>query len=379
MTRSQSLQGPAAESPRQRTYRLSVFAGPTGGHLFPAQSFAEGFRRRFSNAVIELVTSRRAEDLVGKVPAGVFERVHFLPDFGFADRFSWKTFKPFLWAPYLFMRSLFYLLKFRPDLCVGFASFASYPGMMTAHLLKIPTLIHEQNLVPGKATRWLAPHMDLAAASFPGTEFSSGLKKVCTVGLPLRSGLVNAREGKTGFAVPLSVLVVGGSQGAHGLNNAFVTAVGQLSPAERDKLAVTHIAGKQDCSRVESQYREWKMPWTVFPFCGEMNAIYNKTDLAVTRAGANTLFELAYFGVPALVVPYPHAGGHQEANARGFAAMGGLMFVRESAETSVWLRDRLREFINKPQELIGLSRAMTAQARPRATEDLVELAAELMG
>ncbi len=363
-----------------KKHRVAVFAGPTGGHLFPAQSFCEGFRKRFPQATIELITSHRAQDLIAKVPAGIFDRVHYLPEFGFAARFSLATLKPFLLAPYLFLKSFFYLTKSRPDICVGFASFASYPGMMTAHAFGIPTLIHEQNQVPGKATQWLAPHMDVVAESFPGTRFSAKVKTVRTVGLPLRAGLVNA--GGKGSALtaarPIEILVVGGSQGAWGLNEAVVSALGQLSPEERSKIAVTHITGKRDQQRVAAQYRQWALAGEVLSFCTTMNDLFNKADLAITRAGANTLFELAFFGIPALVVPYPHAGGHQEYNAQCFAAKGGLLYHKEDPQAAAWLLDQLRQFIGTPEELDRFSKAMAALARPRATDDLVTLAEGLI-
>ena len=359
---------------------MVVFAGPTGGHLFPAQSFSEGFRKRFSGATIDLVTSRRAKDLVAKMPMGTFDHVDYLPDFGFPVRFSPETFRPFFLAPYLFFRSFIYLKKNRPDVCVGFASFVSYPGMMMAHWLGIPTLIHEQNQIPGKATQWLAPHMDCVAESFPGTKFSPAVKKVCTVGLPLRSGLLSARAGQGAVKTsrPFTILVVGGSQGAQGLNAAVLGAFGQLSHEERAKIAVIHITGKRDQSWVAEQSKQWALSYEVHSFYGAMNELFQKADLAITRAGANTLFELAFFGVPALVVPYPHAGGHQKYNAQCFAAKGGLLYHEEGPETATWLRDHLKEFIETPERLIGIAEAMASLACPQATEALVSLAEGLI-
>ncbi len=359
---------------------MAVFAGPTGGHLFPAQSFSEGFRARFPGAAIELVTSHRAKDLVAKVPPGIFDRVHFFPDFGFPVRFSLESLKPFVLAPYLFLKSFLYLKKTCPDICVGFASFVSYPGMITARWLGIPTLIHEQNFVPGKATQWLAPYMDVVAESFPGTKFSSAVKNVRTVGLPLRSGLLDGGVKRDARAAtrPFTILVVGGSQGAQGLNTAVVDALGQLSREERAQIAVIHITGKRDQARVAGQYAQWGFSHEVHVFHNAMHELFNKADLAITRAGANTLFELAFFGVPALVVPYPHAGGHQKYNAQCFAAKGGLLYHDEDPEAAGWLRDHLKKFIKAPEQLSTIAGAMAALARPRATEELVGLAQGLI-
>lgn len=369
------VSSPALKDHCPRGYRIAVFAGPTGGHLFPAQSFCESFRRRFPATTTDLITSQRAKDLVAKMPAGTFNHIDYLPDFGFPVRFSLGTFKPFFLAPYLFLRSFFYLLKVRPDVCVGFASFVSYPGMMMAHWLGIPTLIHEQNLVPGKATQWLAPHMDVVTESFPGTKFSHAVKKVHTVGLPLRSGLFNAKveRNPAGTSLPLTVLVVGGSQGAQGLNAVVVEAFGQLSREERAKIVVIHITGPRDQAWVSEQYKQWALSSEVYTFYSAVNELFQKADLAITRAGANTLFELAFFGVPALVVPYPHAGGHQKYNAQCFATKGGLLYHEEGPETAVWLRGHLKDFIRMPGQLAGIAKAMAASAQPRAAEELVSL------
>ncbi|HNX69360.1 MAG TPA: UDP-N-acetylglucosamine--N-acetylmuramyl-(pentapeptide) pyrophosphoryl-undecaprenol N-acetylglucosamine transferase [Candidatus Omnitrophota bacterium] len=356
--------------------RLIVYAGPTGGHLFPAQSFAEGFRQSFPEFRIELVTSRRAEALTLKMPAGTFDAVRFLPDFGFPVRLSWGTFKPFFLAPYLFVRSFLELVRDRPVLCVGFASFVSYPGMMTAHWLGIPTMVHEQNVVPGKATQWLVPYMDVVVESFAGTKFRPGIRELHTAGLPLRSMMSRALNEPLPKKGPqrLTLLVVGGSQGAKGLNEAVVGAMEELSREERDKIAVIHITGKQDQAWVSGRYKVLELRAEVHPFCGDMDRIFRRADLAVTRAGANTLFELAFFGVPALVIPYPHAGGHQKYNAEAFAERGGLFYHEEGPTAKEWLLRQLQKFLKDPGQLIPMADAMRSLAKPRATETLVKLA-----
>lgn len=361
--------------------RLVVYAGPTGGHVFPAQSFSEGFRRVFPDSEIALVTCHRAKQLVDKMPQGIFCSVTYLPEFGFPTGFSWKTLKPFLLFPYLLLQSFFFLKKNRPDLCVGFGSFASYPGMMAAHWMRIPTLIHEQNKVPGKATQWLLPHMDVVAESFEGTRFHKKPKSLHTVGLPLRSFMAESLA-KPGSKAPhdlFTVLVVGGSQGAKGLNSIVVDAISSLTDEERSKIAVIHIAGRQDQPWVSERYRKLSFSNQVYPFCREMDVLFEDADLAITRAGANTLFELAAFGVPALVIPYPHAGGHQKYNAESFAEKGGLIFHDEDAEAKDWLVGHLREFLRNPAALEVLGKTINKLAKPNATEDLVKIAGKMIG
>jgi len=360
--------------------RLVVYAGPTGGHVFPAQSFSEGFRKNFPDSRIDLVTCRRAKSLIDKMPRGIFASVSYLPEFGFPGGFSWRTLKPFFLFPYLFLRAFLFLRRTKPDLCVGFGSFASYPGMMAAHGIGIPTLIHEQNKVPGKATQWLLPHMDVVAESFGGTQFFQKPKELCTTGLPLRSFIVDAATRAGGGSAPRSftLLVMGGSQGAQGLNAIVTDAIAALSDEERSKIAVIHITGKRDQAWVAERYEQLALSCEVHAFYDAMDEFFQKADLAITRAGANTLFELAAFGVPAFVIPYPHAGGHQKHNAQDFAEKGGLIFHEENPAAEGWLVEHLRSAIEDPGFLAGVARSMKMLSRPDATEKLIAIARKLI-
>lgn len=252
--------------------------------------------------------------------------------------------------------------------------------MMVAHGLGIRTLIHEQNKVPGKATHWLLPHMDVVAESFEGTQFLRRPKELYTTGLPLRSFIVDAakRAGDGAVPRPFTLLVVGGSQGAQGLNVIVTHAIAALSDEERSKIAVIHITGKRDQSQVAERYKRLALSCEVHAFYGAMDKLFQKIDLAITRAGANTLFELAAFGVPAFVIPYPHAGGHQKYNAQGFAERGGLIFHEEDSEAKDWLVEHLRGVIKDPGSLAGTARSMKMLARPKATEELIEIAQRLI-
>jgi UDP-N-acetylglucosamine--N-acetylmuramyl-(pentapeptide) pyrophosphoryl-undecaprenol N-acetylglucosamine transferase len=360
--------------------RLVVYAGPTGGHVFPAQSFSERFRKRFPDSRIDLVTCHRAKALVDNMPPGIFSSVAYLPEFGFPSGFSWKTLKPFFLFPYLVLQSFFLLRRVKPDLCVGFGSFVSFPGMMTAHRMKIPTLIHEQNKFPGKATQWLLPHMDVVVESFEGTRFLRKPRVLHTVGLPLRSfmsaALANVK--KEMRRSPFNILVVGGSQGAQGLNTIVADAITALSDEERSKIAVIHITGHRDQAWVSERYQKLSFLNKVHPFCGAMDELFRNADLAITRAGANTLFELAAFGVPALVIPYPHAGGHQRYNAESFAEKGGVIFHDENPAARDWIVGHLRKYIQDPAALEVLARTIKTLARPNATDELVEIAGKLI-
>lgn len=372
--------GKAPSSAVFRATTLVVYAGPTGGHVFPAQSFSEGFCSRFPSTSIHLVTCLRAKPLVDKMPSGIFRSVCYLPEFGFPTGLTLKTLKPFFIFPYLLVQAFFFLRRIRPDLCVGFGSFVSYPGMLMASWLRIPTMIHEQNKVPGKATHWLLPHMDVVAESFEATRFLRKPKALYTVGLPLRSrmAVALAETQRDVTPRPFTILVVGGSQGARGLNAIVVEVMASLSDEERSRIAVIHIAGQRDRDWVAERYTQLALSSEVHPFYAAMEELFQRIDLAVTRAGANTLFELAAFGIPALVLPYPHAGGHQKYNAEGFAEKGGLLFHDENPGAAPWLLGHLKSYIEDPRQLEPLAKAMKGLAKPQATDELIEVARKLI-
>lgn len=357
-----------------------VFAGPTGGHIFPAQSFSEEFNKRFPDSQITLVTCFRAKLLLDPMPSEIFHELCYFPEFGFSPGFSWKMVKPFFLMPYLFARSFFLLNRVKPHLCVGFGSFVSYPGMMMAHWLRIPTLIHEQNIIPGKATLWLAAHMDAVAESFEGTKFSRRPKRLFTVGLPLRSSMIEALKNSSMRRKPhrFTILVTGGSQGSQSLNTITADVFEELSDEERAKIAVIHITGSQDHGRISKQYQKLAFSCEVYPFCSSMHELFQKADLVISRAGANTLFELALFGLPALVIPYPYAGGHQRENAISFSERNGLLYHEQDSETKTWLRTHLKSFIERPESLDRMAKNMRTSARPHATGDLVEIAGKMI-
>jgi UDP-N-acetylglucosamine--N-acetylmuramyl-(pentapeptide) pyrophosphoryl-undecaprenol N-acetylglucosamine transferase len=177
---------------------------------------------------------------------------------------------------------------------------------------------------------------------------------------------------------PFTLLVVGGSQGAQGLNAIVTDAISALSDEERSKIAVIHITGKRDQAWVIERYEQLALSHEVHTFYSAMDELFQKVDLAVTRAGANTLFELAVFGVPAFVIPYPHAGGHQKYNAQSFAEEGGLIFHEENPSAKDWLVEHLRRTIEDPKSLDGIAQTMKRLARPAAADELIEIARKMI-
>lgn len=357
--------------------RVGIFTGHSGGHLFPAAAFVECFREKFPQSWIGLVTSRKAEPLVSKLPAGLFDRVDYFPEFPFALKFHWRSLQYLFQFLQSFWLAFSYLKKNNVGLCAGFGSYISYPGVVTARLLKIPTLIHEQNWVPGKATRMLVKYADVVAVSFDDTFEKSGLKGRLVTGLPLRSQLIRAAKDVQRHDL-FRILVAGGSQGAHRINEVILESFSRLLPEEKKNVAVTHLTGMEDSGWVSKKYAELEIQAEVFPFCETMERLYAKADMAITRAGANTLFELALFRIPAIVIPYPHAEAHQHANAEYFARRSAVLLQEEGTLTAGELSGQILKLKNNSEELRGLSRAMEGISHSDAGSKLADAAVSLL-
>ncbi len=355
---------------------IVVFSGPSGGHLFPAQSFAEAVHQDSSATRIILVTSVRAQGLCSKFPAGIFSDIVYLPEFGTPIGLSAAGIRGLFSIPRAVWQSWQLLSRFRPDLVVGFGSFVSYFGVLFAVWRGIPTIIHEQNQFPGKATRMLQNKVKQIAVSFPETEFKktpSG--SVVFSGLPIRKDIrdhVIFVEQKA--AHPFTVLIVGGSQGSAFLNNAVLDAFSDLSAEERQQFAVIHITGKGQESSVSQRYQSLSIRAEVYPFFEAMPLVYNRAHMAISRAGANSAFEQALYGIPTVFIPYPHAEGHQNNNALYFVKAGGAMMHDQNEKASGWIAGVLRDWVKRPEAYTRASQKMRELACGNGHEQLWALA-----
>lgn len=363
--------------------KIMIFAGPSGGHLFPALAFAEVMRKRMPVGRLMLVTSEKAKVITAGEPFQIFDEVNFLPNFPFPAGISLRALRFLL---QLFRASLVssrYLSKENPDLCVGFGSYASFPGMVFAALRKIPTLIHEQNRIPGKATLWLVPFAGCVAVSFETTLADKGLKWREVTGLPVRESLRQAAGHNLGMKNAekmFRILVAGGSQGARGLNQLVLQAFSHFQAGENSGIVVTHITGQEDYERVTGGYQKMEIKYQTYPFFEKMHELYAGADMAITRAGANTLFELALFAIPAMVIPYPYAASHQMDNARYFGERQAVLFQTEKdlGQNPGWLPEQIRTLRNNPGKRENLSLAISKLAAPQAAERLADLAEKLL-
>ncbi len=289
---------------------------------------------------------------------------------------------------------------FAPDVVIGFGGWISAPVVLAACLRRadpggflrrgrqakrrrIGCMVHEQNVVMGRTNRWLSRWVDRVAVSFRETQSAlHGTPSVIT-GMPVRETIGHSsrtvQAERFGFnAARPTLLVLGGSQGARAINHVMMDIVGRLTPEEREQWQLLHVTGLADESCVKEAYAKRGMRSWVASYLVGMDAAYAQADLVLARAGASTIAELARSGKPAILIPYPHAGGHQLANARIVESVGGGVVLQEREATA----DRLLRFIRlllPDQQLCAemgsqISQLAMPDATYRVTRAIMDLA-----
>jgi len=336
--------------------KVLIASGGSGGHIFPALAFANEFTDK--NAEIIFVASRRRLDksLLARMP---YKKV-FLSANPMPYKFGFRSFV-FLGKLALdSLRSAWLLLWVRPDIVVGFGGYTGGAAVLIARLFGIKTLIHEQNLVPGRTNKFLDRYVDKIATSFYDTKNYFNNKNVVFTGNPLRAeSLVNCKSralenfkldpGKT------TILVMGGSQGAASLNELVVGAAKLLSPEVKENIQFIHITGIKGFEKIKTLYEESAINGRVVGFIKDIAAAYSACDIAITRAGAAALFELAAFGKPMILMPYPYNKNNQRFNADYFAKNRAAICVDEKKSSAGELKKIILDLINNPDKQKMLS------------------------
>jgi len=345
-----------------------IAAGGTGGHVFPGLAVADHLRAAQwrvvwlgSESGMEAgLVAKRGYDMAAVKFSGVRGKgpvaLALLP----------------LKLLVAFWQSARAILAERPDVVLGMGGYMSFPGGMMAALLGRPLVIHEQNSVAGLANRVLAGVADRVLCAFPGA-----LKRASHTGNPVRREITAIAAPEERYARrsgPLRLLVVGGSLGAKALNDVIPRALALLPSAHRP--SVTHQSGAQHADALKQAYAEAGVEASTPAFIDDMAAAYSGADLAVCRAGATTVAELAAAGVASILVPFPHAvDDHQTTNARFLADSGAAVLVPQSALTPERLAGLIAEFDRK--RLLDMASRARALGRPDATAAVARACMEL--
>ncbi len=354
------------------TLHIAVACGGTGGHIFPGLATARVLRDRGHRVTLWLA----GKDVESVAIEGWDGPVQTVRAVGLSFRPSWQSLQA-LYQLGKARRTCRRLMEAqRPDVLLAMGSFASYGPAKAAFALGVPVVLHEANVVPGRAITWLAPHARVVAGMFEETRFHFRALDLVITGMPLR------REVTAALDLPdprdprqFTVLVMGGSRGAHCLNERVREAVCRHLPAAaRARLQVIHLTGRADEDFVRAGYRDAGIAHEVHAFHADMGALYRRAHLAVCRAGAATCAELMAFGLPSLLVPYPTAvRNHQLANARAMEKYGAADMVEEKDLEAEWLAEYLDGMMRAPTRLARLGAAARQRGRTRAADELADL------
>ncbi|OHV90753.1 undecaprenyldiphospho-muramoylpentapeptide beta-N-acetylglucosaminyltransferase [Mesorhizobium sp. ORS 3428] len=351
---------------------ILLAAGGTGGHLFPAEALAHELIER--GWTVHLATDHRAERYSRHFPA---DDTHSIPSATLGSKNPIAMLSAF-WTIWQGVRQAGRVIaRIKPEAVVGFGGYPTLPPVYAATRRKVPTLIHEQNAVMGRANKALSSRVDAIAGGFLPEGASAAGAKTVTTGNPVRPQILEAA--KTPYAPsndgePFRFLVFGGSQGAQFFSDAVPAAIALLPEAQRKRLVITQQARAEDVARVKAAYAELGVDAQVSPFFTDMAARMGAAHLVMSRSGASTVSEIAVIGRPALLVPYPHALDHdQAANAAALAAAGGAELLPQST-LSV---ERIAELVGGVMQDSGRLTRMAAAARSAGKPDAARLLADL--
>jgi UDP-N-acetylglucosamine--N-acetylmuramyl-(pentapeptide) pyrophosphoryl-undecaprenol N-acetylglucosamine transferase len=354
--------------------RVMIAGGGTGGHVYPGIALAREFQRQASGTEILFVGTEKG------LEARLLPREGFRLDTirvrGLVGKGWMGGLLALLRLPLAFWDAARLLLSFGPDLVIGSGGYASGPVILTAWVMRKRIVILETNLAPGLTNRFLAPLADLVALAWEGSKTYLDGRKIRLFGCPIRRELITA-------ASPLSpssrktIVLLGGSQGAHALNGAMLVAVDHFG-FFKDEIEIIHQTGREDFEGVREAYAKRGVRARVEPFIQDMKEVYQQATLLISRAGATTLAEITACGKPAILIPFPYAaGGHQEQNARALETAGAALVIRQDDLSGPFLAQLILDLLMDPIRLERMSKASRQLGRPDAAEKIVETCLEL--
>jgi UDP-N-acetylglucosamine--N-acetylmuramyl-(pentapeptide) pyrophosphoryl-undecaprenol N-acetylglucosamine transferase len=349
-----------------------IAGGGTGGHLFPGIAVAEAFARRRPARITFVGSSRGIETRV--VPKCGYP-LRTLPIRALRGQGALATAGSAARLGVSIVSAWRMVREIRPELVVGVGGYASGPAVVAAWLRRIPTVLLEQNAHPGFTNRWLGRLTSRICVSFPESAEYFPSNRTVETGNPVRMRSEAApRPQEAGF----SLLIFGGSAGAHRLNEIGVEAMALLRES-RDVPRIVHQTGETDLEWVRARYRERGIDADVRPFIDDMTSAYGSADLVVCRAGATTIAELTALGKPAILVPYPYAADdHQRKNAESLVRRGAAKMILDRELSPRTLADAIFALRSDATGLRAMGDASRALGRPDAAERVVDVCLDLI-
>jgi len=359
--------------------RAILAGGGTGGHVIPALAIANELKQSYGTEVLFIGTARGIENRL--VPAAGYPlqlvRVGALKNVSLMTRA-----KTAFDLPRALWQASGMLNHFAPDVVIGVGGYASGPAMLAAVVKHIPTLAFEPNVVPGFANRLVARFVSAAAVHFEET--ANYFRHGEVTGVPVRQAFFEIPPKRGGTP---TLLVFGGSQGAHAINQAMMRCLRVLQ-REAPGIHIIHQTGERDYNDALAAYQDLKnraagvspprFTFELFKFIEDMPTAFARADLVVCRSGASTVAEITAAGKPAIFVPFPRAADdHQRVNAEALARHGAAVVVEESKLEGVWLAETITALMQDSLRLQRMSRAARELAHPNAARDIAAMAERL--
>ena len=355
------------EHPKYSEKKIIIAAGGTGGHIYPALAVAEYLKKKGFDILWIGVRHRMEEKIVPE---------HFPIQYIDMRPLRGRSFKEMLINPFYFLKAMkqskTILKKFQAQVVLTMGGFVCAPVGVAAKRLNIPLIVHEQNAVAGWTNELLARFADEVLEAFPHSFKGRGAKKAKCVGNPLRDIFLKTPKENHQISVPLKILVMGGSQGAHYLNSTVSQALKLLL---LDQLVeVLHQSGVNDVAFVKNIYKDLGEKVKVVPYLDPVFQAYEWADLIITRSGALSVSEIACLGKPSILVPFPGAvSDHQRYNSDFLVQCGGAIVLDQNkASLEDWIQI-LRSLVGNPERLLMMGMNALKISRQDATEKVAAI------
>jgi len=356
---------------------IFLAAGGTGGHVFPAEALGQALQERGFN--VHMLTDSRARRFITTGEDGFAnDKVHVLSAATVASSNPLRLTKSLWQLCCGFCQSVRLIRRFRPCLVMGFGGYPTVPPLLAAYFMRVPSLIHEQNSVMGRANRLLARFARAVAAGLtPVRGQAAFAAKTVITGNPLRAAVLAAAQRPyqaAGDKAPFNLLVFGGSQGASFFSTIMPQALALLPQSLRARLVLTQQARAADEAELRAAYAKMAIKAKIAVFFEDLPALIAEAQFVIARAGASTVAEIAAIGRPALLVPYPQALDHdQRHNAQSLAAVGGAAMMEQAALTAPGLAEIVTKAMQNPGDLARQAQAAALAGQRDAMDRLVAL------
>jgi UDP-N-acetylglucosamine--N-acetylmuramyl-(pentapeptide) pyrophosphoryl-undecaprenol N-acetylglucosamine transferase len=349
--------------------------GGTGGHLFPGVAIAQEFRAR--NSQNEIIFISTGNPLEKRILSKMNFALECISVEGIKGRGLWNQVKSMSKLPAGMVGAFRILGRFKPDLIVGLGSYSAGPVVLAARLLGKKIVLHEQNLLPGITNRILARFADMIFVSFEDTKAQIASRKALFSGNPVRQDILNGSKHhnhenstKSGQK-PFTILIIGGSQGAHQINVTVADALKHLH--QTDDLHFVHQTGAADEKMVTDSYSQQNVRSTVQAFFDDMAELYQNADLIICRAGATTVAEITAIGKAVIFVPFPFAAdNHQVFNAQSLSNTGAAEMILEKDLSAEILGEKIEYYASHPEALADMALKAKKHGNPNAARDIVD-------